>query len=55
MRKLLFGATSGIFTYASGFALTTLHRMMQNKDITEILAQPRLAAKTAGRGILGRR
>src|SRR3990172_7927463 len=45
--KLIFGAaTSGIFTYATrGFALTTLYRMMQNKDITEILAQPRLVMK----------
>ncbi len=50
--KLIFGAaTSGIFTYATrGFALTTLYRMMQNKDITEILAQPRLVMKNGRSG-----
>jgi len=50
--KLLFGAaTSGIFTYATrGFALTSLYRMMQNKDITEILAQPRLVMKNGRSG-----
>ena len=50
--KLLFGAaTSGIFTYATrGVALTSLYRMMQNKDITEILAQPRLVMKNGRSG-----
>jgi pilus assembly protein CpaC len=50
--KLFFGAaTSGIFTYATrGFALTTLYRMMQNKDVTEILAQPRLVMKNGRSG-----
>jgi pilus assembly protein CpaC len=50
--KLFFGAaTSGIFTYATrGFALTTLYRMIQNKDITEILAQPRLVMKNGRSG-----
>jgi len=50
--KLIFGAaTSGIFTYATrGFALTTLYRMMQNRDITEILAQPRLVMKNGRSG-----
>ena len=50
--KLIFGAaTSGIFTYATrGFALTSLYRMMQNKDITEILAQPRLVMKNGRSG-----
>ena len=50
--KLIFGAaTSGIFTYATrGFALTTLYRMIQNKDITEILAQPRLVMKNGRSG-----
>jgi len=44
-------ATSGIFTYATrGFALTSLYRMMQNKDITEILAQPRLVMKNGRSG-----
>ena len=50
--NLLFGAaTSGIFTYATrGVALTSLYRMMQNKDITEILAQPRLVMKNGRSG-----
>ncbi len=50
--RLIFGAaTSGIFTYATrGFALTSLYRMMQNKDITEILAQPRLVMKNGRSG-----
>ena len=50
--KLIFGAaTSGIFTYATrGFALTSLYRMMQNKDVTEILAQPRLVMKNGRSG-----
>src|SRR5918994_783094 len=44
-------ATSGIFRYASGpFALTTLYRLFQNKDVTEILAQPRLVMKNGRSG-----
>jgi pilus assembly protein CpaC len=50
--RLIFGdATSGILTYATkGFALTALYRMFQNKDITEILAQPRLVMKNGRSG-----
>jgi pilus assembly protein CpaC len=50
--RLLFGAaTTGIFNYASGgFALTTLYRALQNKDVTEILAQPRLVMKNGRSG-----
>jgi pilus assembly protein CpaC len=45
------GATSGIFQYVNGsYALTTLYRMLQNKDITEILAQPRLVMKNGRSG-----
>ena len=44
-------ATSGIFRYSAGTtALTTLYRMIQNKDITEILAQPRLVMKNGRSG-----
>jgi pilus assembly protein CpaC len=39
-------ATSGIFRYVNGsYALTTLYRMLQNKNVTQILAQPRLVTK----------
>jgi pilus assembly protein CpaC len=50
--RLLFGAaTTGIFNYASGgFALTALYRALQNKDVTEILAQPRLVMKNGRSG-----
>ena len=50
--KLLFGAaTSGIFTYATkGFSLAALYRLIQNKDVTEILAQPRLVMKNGRAG-----
>jgi len=50
--RLIFGnATTGIFNYASGsFALTALYRALQNKDITEILAQPRLVMKNGRSG-----
>ncbi|MGH7827495.1 MAG: type II and III secretion system protein family protein [Candidatus Binatia bacterium] len=45
------GATSGIFRYINGStALTTLYRMLQNKDVTEILAQPRLVMKNGRSG-----
>jgi pilus assembly protein CpaC len=49
---LLFGgATSGIFRYAAGsLAISSLYRMIQNKDITEILAQPRLVMKNGRSG-----
>jgi pilus assembly protein CpaC len=50
--RLLFGdATSGILTYATkGFSLTTLYRLFQNKDVTEILAQPRMVMKNGRSG-----
>jgi len=50
--RLLFGqATTGIFNYASGgFALTALYRALQSKDVTEILAQPRLVMKNGRSG-----
>ena len=49
---LIFGnATSGIFRYNNGaFALTSLYRLLQNKNITEILAQPRLVMKNGRSG-----
>ena len=40
------GPTTGIFRYASGsYALATLYRMLQNKNVSEILAQPKLVVK----------
>jgi pilus assembly protein CpaC len=49
---LLFGgATSGFARYAAGsLAITSLYRLIQNKDITEILAQPRLVMKNGRSG-----
>jgi pilus assembly protein CpaC len=45
------GAASGIFRYVNGsYSLTTLYRMLQNKDVTEILAQPRLVMKNGRSG-----
>ena len=42
---------SGVFRYVNGsYALTTLYRLIQNKDITEILAQPRLVMKNGRSG-----
>jgi pilus assembly protein CpaC len=39
-------SATGIFRYVNGpYALTTLYRMLQNKDIAQILAQPRLVVK----------
>ena len=39
-------AASGIFRYVNGsYALTTLYRMLHNKNVSEILAQPRLVTK----------
>jgi pilus assembly protein CpaC len=44
-------ATSGIFRYVSGdFALTSLYRLIQNRSVTEILAQPRLVMKNGRSG-----
>jgi pilus assembly protein CpaC len=50
--RLLFGdTTSGILTIAqSRWAITTLYRMFQNRDITEILAEPRLVIKNGRSG-----
>jgi pilus assembly protein CpaC len=49
---LLFGAaTSGFARYAAGsLAITSLYRLIQNKDVTEILAQPRLVMKNGRSG-----
>jgi pilus assembly protein CpaC len=45
------GPASGIFQYINGsYSLTTLYRMLQNKDVTEILAQPRLVMKNGRSG-----
>ena len=45
------GPASGIFRYINGsYSLTTLYRMLQNKDVTEILAQPRLVMKNGRSG-----
>jgi pilus assembly protein CpaC len=44
-------ATSGIFRYSAGStAITSLYRLIQNKDVTEILAQPRLVMKNGRSG-----
>jgi pilus assembly protein CpaC len=44
-------AASGILAYATrGFSLTSLYRLFQNRDITEILAQPRLVMKNGRSG-----
>ena len=44
------GAT-GVLRYVNGsFALTSLYRLIQNKDVTEILAQPRLVMKNGRTG-----
>jgi len=50
--SLVYGAaTSGIFRYINGgTALTTVYRMLQNKDVAEILAQPRLVMKNGRSG-----
>jgi pilus assembly protein CpaC len=46
----LSGAT-GFFRYVNGsYSLSTLYRMLQNKDVTEILAQPRLVMKNGRSG-----
>lgn len=44
-------AATGILAYATrGFSLTTLYRLFQNRDVTEILAQPRLVMKNGRSG-----
>lgn len=44
-------ATTGILRYVGGrYALTALYRLIQNKDVTEILAQPRLVMKNGRSG-----
>jgi pilus assembly protein CpaC len=50
--RILFGdATTGIFSHVSrGFSLTVLYRLLQNKDVSEILAQPRLVMKNGRSG-----
>jgi pilus assembly protein CpaC len=50
--NLLFGAaTSGIFEYFNGsYSLTALYRLLQNKNVTEILAQPRMVMKNGRTG-----
>jgi len=40
------GAPTGAFSYINGaYTLTSLYRLLQNRDITQILAQPRLVVK----------
>jgi len=49
--SVLGAATSGLFRYSAGStAITTLYRLIQNKDVTEILAQPRLVMKNGRSG-----
>ena len=44
-------ATSGALRVAAGsYALTALYRLIQNRDVTEILAQPRLVMKNGRSG-----
>jgi pilus assembly protein CpaC len=45
------GAPTGAFTYVNGaFSLVALYRLLQNKDIAEVLAQPRLVLKNGRSG-----
>jgi pilus assembly protein CpaC len=45
------GAANAAFTYVNGaYTLSALYRMLQNKDIAEILAQPRLVIKNGRSG-----
>ena len=45
------GPPNGAFTYINGgFQLTSLYRMLQSRDIAEILAQPRLVIKNGRSG-----
>ena len=50
-RVIAGAAASGILAYATrGWSLTSLYRLFQNRDITEILAQPRLVMKNGRSG-----
>jgi pilus assembly protein CpaC len=45
------GPPTGAFTYINGaYTLTSLYRMLQNRDIAQILAQPRLVVKNGKTG-----
>jgi pilus assembly protein CpaC len=45
------GAPNGAFTYVNGaYQLVSLYRMLQNRDIAQILAQPRLVVKNGRTG-----
>jgi pilus assembly protein CpaC len=45
------GAPTGAFTFINGaYSLVALYRLLQNKDIAEILAQPRLVIKNGRSG-----
>ena len=45
------GAPTGAFTYINGaYSLVSLYRLLQNKDIAEVLAQPRLVIKNGRSG-----
>jgi pilus assembly protein CpaC len=49
--SLLGGAATGSFSYVNGaYALTSLYRLLQNKNVAEILAQPRLVIKNGRSG-----
>jgi pilus assembly protein CpaC len=49
--SLIPGSATGAFTYVnSGYTLTSLYRLLQNKDVAEILAQPRLVIKNGRSG-----
>lgn len=46
-----FPPATGAFSWVNGaYSLTTLYRMLQNKDIAQILAQPRLVVKNGKSG-----
>ncbi len=46
-----FPPATGAFSYVSGaYSFATLYRMLQNKDIAQILAQPRLVVKNGRSG-----
>ena len=45
------GQATGAFTFINGaYSLVSLYRMLQNKDISEVLAQPRLVIKNGRQG-----